>query len=85
MVTAGQTALTIHRHVSAGSSFGANPLQQTIGVAKSDQIALLEVHWPTTGLTQSFRDIGVDKTIEITEFAESYRTLYSKPIPEPTE
>jgi hypothetical protein len=61
------------------------PLQQTIGVAKSRQIALLEVHWPTTGLTQSFRDIAVDKSIEITEFSDTYRTLDSSPIAEPSE
>ncbi len=85
VVTAAEVPLTIHRHVSSGSSFGANPLQQTIGVAKAKQIALLEVHWPTSGTTQTFRDIAADKTIEITEFAESYRTLESSPIPEPTE
>ena len=40
VVTAGETPLTIHRHVSSGSSFGANPLQQTIGLAKADRVAL---------------------------------------------
>jgi hypothetical protein len=35
VVTSGVKPLTIHRHVSAGSSFGANALQQTIGVDQS--------------------------------------------------
>ena len=29
VVTAGEEPLTVHRHVSSGSSFGANPLEQT--------------------------------------------------------
>ena len=60
VVTAGERPLTIHRHVSSGSSWGANPLQQTIGLAKADRVALLEIHWPTSGTTQVFRDIAVE-------------------------
>jgi ASPIC and UnbV/FG-GAP-like repeat len=83
VVTAGAKPLTIHRHVSSGSSFGANPLQQTIGLAGAERVALLEIHWPTSGTTQVFRDIDADQAIEVTEFAESYRRLDWKPIPQP--
>jgi hypothetical protein len=83
LVTAGAKPRTIYRHVSSGSSFGANPLQQTIGLAGADRVAVLEIHWPTSGTTQVFRDIAVDQAIEITEFAESYRPLGWKPIPQP--
>jgi len=83
LVTAGREPLTVHRHVSSGSSFGANPLEQTIGLGKAERIALLEVHWPTSGTTQVFRDIPVDQGIEITEFAETYRRLTWKHIPQP--
>ncbi|MCE9525128.1 MAG: CRTAC1 family protein [Planctomycetales bacterium] len=85
VVTAGEKPLTIHRTVSSGSSFGANPLQQTIGVGKADRIALLEIHWPTSGTTQVFRDVAVDQALEITEFAENYRKLDWKPVPLPKE
>jgi hypothetical protein len=81
VVTAGEKPLTIRRHVSSGSSFGANPLQQHIGLARADRIAVLEVHWPTSGTNQVFRDIAADQAIEITEFAESYRTLNWTAIP----
>src|SRR5262249_29130829 len=81
VVTAGEAPLTVHRHVSSGSSFGANPLQQTIGLAGSRRVARLEVHWPTSGTTQVFRDIPADRATEVTEFAETYRVLDSKPIP----
>jgi hypothetical protein len=83
VVTAGEAPLTVHRHVSSGSSWGANPLEQHIGLAGSRKVALLEVHWPTSGTTQVFRDIAADQAIEVTEFAKDYRKLDWKPIPAP--
>ncbi|MDB5386007.1 MAG: repeat protein, partial [Planctomycetaceae bacterium] len=83
VVTAGANPQTIHRHISTGSSFGANPLQQTIGLAQADRIALLEIRWPTSGTTQVFRDVSVDQAIEITEFDTDFRQLKWKPIPVP--
>jgi hypothetical protein len=83
VTTAGEAPLIIHRHVSSGSSFGANPLQQTIGLGKANRVALLEITWPTSGTTQVFRDITADQAIEVTEFAEEYRKLNRKPIPVP--
>jgi hypothetical protein len=82
-VTAGATPLTVHRHVSSGSSFGANPLQQTLGLGKADRVAVLEIHWPTSGTTQVFRDVAVNQAVEITEFATEYRKLAWKPVPAP--
>jgi hypothetical protein len=84
-VTSGAKPLTIHRHVSSGSSYGASPLQQTFGLAKADRVALLEIHWPTSGTTQVFRDIAVNQAIEVTEFAGDYRKLNWKQIPVPVE
>ena len=81
VVTAGEKPLTIHRHVSSGSSFGANALQQTIGLAKADRVARLEIHWPTSGTTQVFSEIAADQAIEVTELAETYRSLDWKPLP----
>ncbi|HEY7313447.1 MAG TPA: CRTAC1 family protein [Gemmataceae bacterium] len=76
---------TIYRHVTSGSSFGANPLQQTIGIGAADKIASLEVTWPTSGAKQVFRDVPVDRAIEVTEFATSYHTLPWAPlrVPQP--
>ncbi|MEX2141874.1 MAG: CRTAC1 family protein [Pirellulales bacterium] len=71
---------TIHRHISSGSSFGANPLEQTIGLGNADRIARLEIHWPTSGTTQVFRDLAVNQAIEVTEFADAYRELRREPI-----
>jgi hypothetical protein len=79
LITAGDDPLTVHRHVSSGSSWGANPLQQTIGLAKAGRVAILEVHWPTSGTTQTFRDIP-DQAIQVVEFTKDYRKLAWKPI-----
>src|SRR5262249_37716180 len=63
------------RHVSSGSSFGANPLRQTIGLGEARRVALLQIDWPTSGTTQVFRDIAADQAIEITELVDAYRPL----------
>ena len=83
VVGTGEQPLTVYRHVASGSSFGANPLEQTIGLAQSKQVAVLEIHWPTSGTTQVFRDIAVDQAIEVAEFADSYKPIDWKPLPQP--
>jgi hypothetical protein len=81
VVTAGDHPLTIYRHVSSGSSWGANPLEQHLGLAKAERIALLEIHWPMSGTTQVFRDIAANQAIQVTEREDHYRVLDRKPIP----
>ncbi len=83
VVTAGREPLTIHRHVTSGSSFGANPLEQAIGLAKAEKIALLEVTWPTSGTKQTFHNLDINQALEITEFATEYRKLNWKALPTP--
>jgi hypothetical protein len=85
LTTAGEAPLTIYRHVSPGSSFGSSPLEQTIGLAQAEQIAELEVHWPTSGTTQTFRDVKVNQAIRVVEFASDYEVLDWKRIPAPAE
>ncbi|MGV3483248.1 MAG: CRTAC1 family protein, partial [Planctomycetaceae bacterium] len=80
VLTQGPEPQTIHRHVSTGSSFGANPLQQTIGLGKAEKIAELEITWPTSGTTQTFHDIDVNQAISITEFENTYVELDWPPI-----
>jgi hypothetical protein len=82
-VTDGTPPLTVYRHVTSGSSFGANPLQQTIGLGKAGRIATLEVYWPTSQTTQVFRDLAINQAIEVTELAASFRKLDWKRVPLP--
>jgi len=84
-VTSGENPQTIYRTVCSGSSFGANPLEQMVGLGKAEQIAELEIYWPTSDTTQVFRDIPADQAIEITEFAADFKKREYKPIPLPKE
>jgi hypothetical protein len=83
VVTATENPLTVYRHVSSGSSWGANALQQTIGLAQARSVALLEIHWPASGTTQAFRNIAADQAIEVTEFAKDFRRLDWRPVSPP--
>ena len=76
---------TIHRIVSSGSSFGANPLEQTIGLAGAKTVARLEIDWPASHTTQVFRGIAADQAIAITEFDSSYRPSITNGFGSPTE
>lgn len=83
VVTGGAQPQTIYRTVSSGSSFGANPLQQTIGLGKAERIEELEIQWPTSQTTQKFFDVPLGRFIEITELAEQYRVVEREPIKVP--
>lgn len=81
IVTDADEPLMIERQVCSGSSFGGNPLEQTIGLAGTQRIKTLEVHWPTSGSTQVFRDLDVNQYLEITEFADDVRQVAMQPVP----
>jgi len=69
---------SIYKHVNSGGSFGANSLRQTIGLGNSSRIEMLEVYWPTTRQTQTFRNLPVDQFIQITEGINQYAPLALK-------
>jgi hypothetical protein len=83
IVTAGVEPKTIYRHITTGSSFGANPLRQTIGIGKSEEIESVEVFWPVSNTTQVFKNVATKRFFEITEFSEELRELEYKQIPLP--
>jgi hypothetical protein len=71
---------SVYKHVNSGGSFGANPLRQTIGLGKANAVEALEVFWPTTGETQTFRNVSANQGIEIVEGREAYSPLALKQI-----
>ena len=83
IVTAGAASQTIHRHISTGSSFGANPLEQTIGLGEGDQIPEMQIHWPASGLIQTFHNLPVDRILVVIEGNPDYQTVESAPISVP--
>jgi hypothetical protein len=69
----------IHRTVSSGGSFGANPMEMHIGLGPAARIEKLDVWWPATNTRQTFRGVAKNQFIEVTEFAKDYRRLIRKP------
>ncbi len=53
--------------VSSGGSFGANSLQQEIGLGRASAIRTLEITWPATGTTESFTDVAMDRVYRVRE------------------
>ncbi|MSR61167.1 MAG: CRTAC1 family protein [Planctomycetes bacterium] len=66
---------SIYRHVNSGGSFGANPLRQHLGLGSATRIDVLEIYWPTSDLTQTFRDVAVDARVRITEGVDELRPI----------
>jgi hypothetical protein len=58
---------SVYRTVNSGGTFGANPLRQHLGLGKATKVETLTVTWPTTGKSQTFRDVAADQIIELVE------------------
>lgn len=83
VTTPGHAPRRIFRHVTSGSSFGANPLEQVIGLGNATQVDRLEIYWPTTNKTQLFQNIPAGLSLEITEGSGDFKTLHHKRIDVP--
>ncbi|MEI8018201.1 MAG: CRTAC1 family protein [Schlesneria sp.] len=69
---------SIFRTIGNNSSFGGNTLVETLGLLDSTTVAELQIYWPTSQTTQTFRDIPADQLIEITEGIDSFRVISEK-------
>ena len=68
----GQTR-SIFKWVNSGGSFGANPLQQQIGLGNAKKIQRVEIFWPKTGRVQTLSQLDVDQFVEIIEGIDGMR------------
>jgi FG-GAP-like repeat/ASPIC and UnbV/PPIC-type PPIASE domain len=77
----GNTLVTrsIYRTVGSGGSFGANPLEQHIGLGFSARIQNVEIWWPASNTRQSFSTIAPNQFIEIKELGTGFTKLDRKP------
>jgi hypothetical protein len=73
------TKRTIYRTVGSGGSFGANPMEQHIGLGKSARIESLELWWPASNTRQKFSQVQKNQFIEVKEFAPVFSRLDRKP------
>ena len=80
-----KTCPVIHRTVSSGSSFGANPLTSTIGLNEATKVTRLEINWPATGKTQTFDEVALNQYFEITEDDTNLKPIDLQAIPLPPQ
>ncbi len=72
---------SIYKHVNSGGSFGGNPvMRQEIGLGQATKIKKLEVYWPTSDTTQTFRNVEPDQWIEVQEDKDEFRRIPLKKI-----
>ncbi len=57
----------VYREVNSGSSFGANALEQHIGIGKATKIDRLEITWPGTNFRQEFTNIPANQFVKLIE------------------
>ncbi|MEM7154569.1 MAG: FG-GAP-like repeat-containing protein [Myxococcota bacterium] len=67
----------VYTWVSSGASFGANSLQQEIGLGGGSEIEELEITWPTSGTVQRVEGVKVDSAITVTEGVDGFVALGS--------
>jgi hypothetical protein len=63
---------TIFRTVGQSSSFGANPVEQHIGLGHHAVIDSIDIFWPTSKTRQHFENVAVGQYLQIKEFASIY-------------
>ena len=71
----------VYAQVGSGGSFGANPLEQQLGLGASAEIEQLEVWWPTSNTHQAFEHVKADQFLEITELQKTYRRVAHRTYP----
>jgi tetratricopeptide (TPR) repeat protein len=74
-----QPSRSIYRTVGEDSSFGANPMEQHIGLGANAQAVTVDVWWPASNTRQHFADVRKNQFLEIKEFATSYTHLERHP------
>jgi hypothetical protein len=75
VVEEGGKQRSLWRHVNSGSSFGGNPLRQTIGLGKAERVVRVEVFWPKTGATQIVEGVPMDAALRIVEGQAGFTKL----------
>jgi len=70
---------SIYRTVGQTSSFGANPIEQNIGLGPDAHAITLDIWWPASGTRQHFSAVAKNEYLEIKEFASTFTRLERRP------
>ena len=66
-VNAEGTQRDLYATVTSGGSFGCSSLQQEMGLGNAQSIEEIEITWPASGESQTFRDVAMDQILKIRE------------------
>jgi hypothetical protein len=70
----------VYRTVGNSGSFGANPMEQHIGLGRAATIQSVEIWWPASGTRQKLPAVAANQFIEVKEGAAGYTTLNRKAV-----
>jgi cytochrome oxidase Cu insertion factor (SCO1/SenC/PrrC family)/Cu/Ag efflux protein CusF len=70
----------IHRTVSSGGSFGANPMELHVGLGGATRVDEIAVWWPASNTRQRFTNVAGNQFIQIAESATDYTRLVRTPV-----
>jgi hypothetical protein len=70
----------IYSTVNSGGSFGANSLQQEIGLGQADSVITIEVWWPASAIRQNFKHVEMNQFYLIEEGNDELEKLDRKTI-----
>ena len=66
-VQEGATVRSVYRDVNSGGSFGANPLEQMMGLGRADALRSVEIYWPASDRRQRLTDVPMDRRVVVVE------------------
>ena len=62
----GEEERVVHRVIGTGGSFGANPLEEHVGLGRAERVRFVEVLWPSGG-RQRHEDLPTGALVHIRE------------------
>ncbi|HAD14892.1 MAG TPA: hypothetical protein DCF33_20885 [Saprospirales bacterium] len=71
----------VYRELNSGGSFGSSPLRREIGIGKASVIDEISITWPTSGITQVYKNIEPNQLLLLKEGADGYTKLPMQKLP----
>jgi hypothetical protein len=68
----------VYRELNSGGSFGSSPLRREIGIGQATVIDEISITWPTSGITQVFKNVKPNQLLKIKEGQKGFETAPMK-------
>lgn len=77
-VTTKEGTRDLFRVVSSGGSFGGSPFRLHVGLGQAAAIEEVEINWPTSGQTQHWKNLPLDRFYRVVEGEKKFSELTQK-------